>query len=145
MYLSSEPLTDRQHVPKWQVGQLRNAASPRNHLAEPNPTEPHGKNEAAAIHQAASRFAFRREEEILSHVHPDELDLFYERRIKPLKARIDARYMCRATFWSDMRVIAATFVACVAPDRIAAANISAASTPLVMSKELLASEAFPAD
>ena len=63
----------------------------------------------------AASLAFRREEEILSRVHPSQLDDFYNRHIRPLKARIDARYMCRATFWSDMRLVAATFFACLAP------------------------------
>ncbi len=89
----------------------------------------------------AATLVFRREEEILSHVHPSKLDIFYDQRIKPVKARIDARYMCRATFWSDMRMIAATFLACVAPDRIAAASIHAAPPLAVASKELLTSEA----
>ena len=93
----------------------------------------------------AATLAFRCEEELLGHVHPDNLDQFYHQRIKPLKARIDARYMCRATFLSDMRLIAATFVACVAPERIAAANIRALSTLAVASKAFLASEASPAD
>jgi lipopolysaccharide/colanic/teichoic acid biosynthesis glycosyltransferase len=93
----------------------------------------------------AATLAFRHEEKILSYVHPSKLDLFYGRRIRPLKARIDARYMCRATFWSDMRIIAATFVACVAPDRIAAANIRAASNPVDASNELLTSSASSAD
>jgi lipopolysaccharide/colanic/teichoic acid biosynthesis glycosyltransferase len=88
----------------------------------------------------AATLAFRHEEELLGHVHPDNLNLFYNQQIKPLKARIDARYMRRATFWSDMRVIAATFVACVAPDRIAAANIRALSALAVASKTFLASE-----
>jgi lipopolysaccharide/colanic/teichoic acid biosynthesis glycosyltransferase len=89
----------------------------------------------------AATLAFRYEEELLSHVRPDNMDQFYQQRIKPLKARIDARYMRRATFWSDMRVIAATFVACVAPDRIAAANNRALSTLAAASKVFLASEA----
>jgi lipopolysaccharide/colanic/teichoic acid biosynthesis glycosyltransferase len=93
----------------------------------------------------AATLVFRREEDILSHVHPSKLDLFYGQRIRPLKARIDARYMCRATFWSDMRIIAATFVACVAPDRIAAANIRTASTPVDAPSELLTSSASSAD
>jgi len=59
--------------------------------------------------------AFRHEEEILSCVHPGQLDDFYNRHIRPLKARLDARYMCRATFWSDMRMIGATLIACLMP------------------------------
>lgn len=59
--------------------------------------------------------AFRHEEEILSRVHPSQLNDFYNRHIRPLKARMDARYMCRATFWSDMRLVGATFFACLAP------------------------------
>jgi lipopolysaccharide/colanic/teichoic acid biosynthesis glycosyltransferase len=63
----------------------------------------------------AASLAFRHEEDILSLVHPSQLDDFYYRHILPLKARIDARYMCRASFWSDMRLIGATFLACLAP------------------------------
>jgi lipopolysaccharide/colanic/teichoic acid biosynthesis glycosyltransferase len=63
----------------------------------------------------AATLAFRREEEILSRIHPAHMEDFYHRHIKPLKARIDARYMCRATFGSDLRMIAATLLACVAP------------------------------
>ncbi|MGA7831303.1 MAG: sugar transferase [Terracidiphilus sp.] len=65
----------------------------------------------------AATLAFRREEEILSRVHPSQLDPFYHLHIRPLKARIDARYMGRATFWSDLRLIGATFTACLAPAR----------------------------
>jgi lipopolysaccharide/colanic/teichoic acid biosynthesis glycosyltransferase len=63
----------------------------------------------------AASLAFRHEEEILSRVHPSQLDNFYNCHIRPLKARMDARYMCRATFWSDMRLVGATFLACLAP------------------------------
>lgn len=62
----------------------------------------------------AASLAFRHEEEILSHIHPSQLDDFYFRHIQPLKARMDARYMCRATFWSDMRLVGATVLACLA-------------------------------
>ncbi len=93
----------------------------------------------------AATLAFRYEEKLLRHVQPDNLDQFYHQRIKPLKAQIDARYMCRATFWSDMRVITGTFLACVAPGRIAATNVRALSTLATGSKTFLASERFPAD
>jgi lipopolysaccharide/colanic/teichoic acid biosynthesis glycosyltransferase len=65
----------------------------------------------------AATLAFRREEEILSGIHPAGMETFYHRHIKPLKARIDARYMCRATFLSDVRIIAATLLACIVPPR----------------------------
>ena len=65
----------------------------------------------------AATLAFRREEEILSHVHPVQMEDFYHRHIKPLKARIDARYMGRATLASDLRIVAAPFFACLAPPR----------------------------
>ncbi len=63
----------------------------------------------------ASTLAFRNEEEILSCVPAEEMELFYNQRIKPLKARIDARYMKRATFWTDLKMIAATVRSCLAP------------------------------
>jgi lipopolysaccharide/colanic/teichoic acid biosynthesis glycosyltransferase len=63
----------------------------------------------------AASLAFRCEEEILSRVQPSQLNDFYNQRIRPLKARMDVRYMCRATFWSDMRLIGTTFLACLAP------------------------------
>jgi lipopolysaccharide/colanic/teichoic acid biosynthesis glycosyltransferase len=69
----------------------------------------------------AATLAFRREEEILSRIHPSQLENFYNRRIRLLKGRMDARYMCRASFWSDARLIGATFLACVLPARIPAA------------------------
>jgi lipopolysaccharide/colanic/teichoic acid biosynthesis glycosyltransferase len=55
---------------------------------------------------------FRGEEQLLARVAPDELDRFYDRRIKPLKARIDLRYMKSATFFSDLGLLFLT--ACVA-------------------------------
>jgi lipopolysaccharide/colanic/teichoic acid biosynthesis glycosyltransferase len=65
----------------------------------------------------AATLTFRHEEEILSSVHPSQLDDFYYLHIRPRKARIDARYMCRATFWSDVRLIGATFLACLTHTR----------------------------
>lgn len=66
----------------------------------------------------AATIAFRSEEEILKHVHPLHLDNFYLQRIKPLKERIDVRYMRRATAWSDLWLVAKTFRVAFIPARI---------------------------
>jgi lipopolysaccharide/colanic/teichoic acid biosynthesis glycosyltransferase len=62
--------------------------------------------------------AFRCEEEILKQVHPSELDRFYLARIKPLKERIDVRYMRTATLWSDLGLVFKTFRVSLVPARI---------------------------
>jgi len=94
----------------------------------------------------AASLAFRHEEEILSRVHPNQLDDFYSHHIQPLKARIDARYMCRATFWSDMRLVVATFFACLAPAPSPAvfrrASTHIMSFPLLPTQEGCAAKSF---
>jgi len=82
----------------------------------------------------AATLAFRREEEILSRIHPNQLDHFYNLAIKPLKARLDIQYMGRATFLSDCSLIAETFLACVASSRRVAKSASCTAS----SEELLA-------
>ncbi len=62
--------------------------------------------------------AFRREEEILQGVDAKHIDRFYSDHIKPLKARIDICYMCRATPASDLRVIASTFLSSFMPGSV---------------------------
>ncbi|MGD1108297.1 MAG: sugar transferase [Terracidiphilus sp.] len=64
----------------------------------------------------AATLAFRREEEVLRHIHPSLLDAFYTQQIRPMKANIDLIYMARATLRSDIRIVAATFLACVMPE-----------------------------
>ncbi|UWZ81845.1 sugar transferase [Occallatibacter riparius] len=59
----------------------------------------------------AASLAFRREEEILASVPADQVEVFYQQRIKPLKAIIDARYSVHATFQSDLRIILSTLCA----------------------------------
>ena len=61
---------------------------------------------------------FRREEEILRHIDAEQLDSFYAEQIKPVKAHLDACYMCNATPSSDMRMVTATFLSCVMPERV---------------------------
>ncbi|MEI9968909.1 MAG: sugar transferase [Terracidiphilus sp.] len=63
----------------------------------------------------AATLAFRREEEVLRHIHPALLDAFYDRHIRPMKAVLDVDYMAHATLLSDIRIVAETFRACVIP------------------------------
>lgn len=56
----------------------------------------------------AATVVFRREEEMLRSVPAEQLDAFYEKRIKTLKARLDVCAMCRATPASDLRILAVT-------------------------------------
>ncbi|MGA3161879.1 MAG: sugar transferase [Terracidiphilus sp.] len=89
---------------------------------------------------------FRREEQILSRVPPGQLDDFYNRHIRPLKARIDARYMCRATLWSDMRLIGATFLACLpstpTPDVVHRSSTRILAFPMLPVQESNTAESF---
>jgi lipopolysaccharide/colanic/teichoic acid biosynthesis glycosyltransferase len=66
----------------------------------------------------AATIVFRSEEEILKQVHARYLDTFYLWRLKPLKERIDARYLRRATLWSDLGLIFTTFRVAFVPARI---------------------------
>jgi lipopolysaccharide/colanic/teichoic acid biosynthesis glycosyltransferase len=63
----------------------------------------------------AATLAFRREEEVLRHIHPALLDAFYDRHIRPMKAILDVDYMAHATLLSDLRIVAETFRACIMP------------------------------
>ncbi|HYK37558.1 sugar transferase [Alloacidobacterium sp.] len=61
----------------------------------------------------AATLAFRCEEELLRHVPTQDLDLYYARTIKPLKAKLDWEYMQRATWWSDLGLLWCTLTACL--------------------------------
>ena len=86
----------------------------------------------------AATIAFRSEEEILKHVNPVHLDHFYLQRIKPLKERIDTRYMRRATIWTDLGLIVRTFRVAFVPARIPASfrnvNVSEVSVAVPLKK-----------
>ena len=60
--------------------------------------------------------AFRNEEDLLSGIPADEVEVFYDRYIKPAKAQIDFEYMRRATFRSDLALICRTFGACLSSE-----------------------------
>jgi lipopolysaccharide/colanic/teichoic acid biosynthesis glycosyltransferase len=56
--------------------------------------------------------AFRNEEQLLSDVPKEEVDAFYERFIKPVKAEIDVAYMRRASLLSDIQLLCVTAASC---------------------------------
>ena len=64
----------------------------------------------------AATLAFRCEEELLRRVPAHDLDFFYARTIKPLKAKLDWEYMQRATCWTDLGLLWCTATACVSTE-----------------------------
>jgi lipopolysaccharide/colanic/teichoic acid biosynthesis glycosyltransferase len=76
----------------------------------------------------AATMVFRNEEELMRTIPQAELNEFYAQHIKPLKARLDACYMCRATPASDLHIILSTLIACFRPSAIPSA---AESIPIV--------------
>jgi len=61
----------------------------------------------------AATLAFRCEEEMLQDIPDDELEAYYCRTIKPLKAKIDWDYMREATLASDFLLLYETAFCCV--------------------------------
>ena len=53
----------------------------------------------------AATIAFAREEAVLDQVPEEDLESFYHEVVLPAKRRLDARYMARATFLSDLKLI----------------------------------------
>jgi hypothetical protein len=86
----------------------------------------------------AAIIVFRCEEDILKQIQPLHLDTFYVQRIKPLKERIDVRYMRRATLWSDLGLIFTTFRVAFVPARIPASfrNIELVPIPEAVSTKM---------
>jgi lipopolysaccharide/colanic/teichoic acid biosynthesis glycosyltransferase len=61
----------------------------------------------------AATLAFRFEEELLSQIPRQHLDAYYEKYVKPSKAKIDWEYMRSATFRSDIGILWQTAKSCV--------------------------------
>lgn len=61
----------------------------------------------------AATLAFRFEEEMLSQIPRKHLDRYYERFVKPSKAKIDWEYMRLATFRTDIGILWQTAKSCV--------------------------------
>ncbi|MGA8531257.1 MAG: sugar transferase [Acidobacteriaceae bacterium] len=85
-------------------------------LVGPRPKLPHHE----ALHMAcrpgitgAATLAFRNEEDFLSEIPEDQLEVFYEMFVKPTKARLDLDYMRTATLGSDLKIVWRTATACL--------------------------------
>lgn len=57
--------------------------------------------------------AFRSEEEFLSQIPHQHLDVYYDRFVKPKKAEIDMEYMSTASLISDLGVLWYTVTSCI--------------------------------
>jgi lipopolysaccharide/colanic/teichoic acid biosynthesis glycosyltransferase len=93
----------------------------------------------------AATILFRSEEEILKQVQPPHLDSFYLQRIKPVKERIDMRYMRRATLWSDLGIVLRTFRLAFVPAHIPASfrNVELAAIPKTVSMQKTGTDGLP--
>jgi len=63
----------------------------------------------------AATLSFRHEETILAAIAPEEIESFYQQRIKPVKALIDLQYMLTATFVSDIKILLSTVLSSFVP------------------------------
>ncbi|MGA8160561.1 MAG: sugar transferase [Acidobacteriaceae bacterium] len=85
-------------------------------LVGPRPKLPHHE----ALHMdcrpgitGAATLAFRNEEDFLSEIPEDQLEVFYEMFVKPTKARLDLEYMRSASLASDLNILWRTATSCL--------------------------------
>lgn len=72
------------------------------------PEQPIGRLDCRPGMTGAASLAFAREEAMLAGIPRNQLDCFYASRVIPLKQHLDDGYMGRATFSSDLRLLALT-------------------------------------
>lgn len=86
-------------------------------LVGPRPKLPHHEGMTMPFRPGltgAATLAFRHEEDLLRGVPVHDLERFYERRIKPVKAKLDMEYMQQATLATDLALIVKTAASCIA-------------------------------
>lgn len=85
-------------------------------LVGPRPKLPHHEGMKMPFRPGltgAATLAFRCEEKMLRSIPAQDLDLFYDLTVKPLKARLDSKYMEHATLHSDIWLLLHTAIACM--------------------------------
>lgn len=92
-----------------------------------------------------SALTFRNEEELLSRVPLKEIERFYRLFLRPAKAHLDAEYMSRANFVSDLVILFRTFAACVNPRLHSVAAAVDAIARYSISRDPYVDFAVPAD
>jgi lipopolysaccharide/colanic/teichoic acid biosynthesis glycosyltransferase len=99
-----------------ELPQLFNLLRGEMSLVGPRPKLPHHEAMGMPFRPGltgAATLAFHREEEMLRLIPAHDLDGFYDRTVKPLKARLDWEYMGSATLASDLVLMINTAIACV--------------------------------
>ena len=96
---------------RWKLDelpQLLNVLAGHMSLVGPRPRMPEHVNSTFGCRPGitgAATIAFAREETVLSNVPKHQLNAYYHTVILPAKRRLDAEYMSRATFRSDLKLI----------------------------------------
>jgi lipopolysaccharide/colanic/teichoic acid biosynthesis glycosyltransferase len=99
-----------------ELPQLFNVLCGHMSLIGPRPKLPHLETMRMPFRPGltgAATLAFRREEEMLQGIPDDDLEAYYCRMIKPLKAKIDWDYMRKATLATDFALLYETARCCV--------------------------------
>lgn len=96
---------------RWKLDelpQLLNVLAGHMSLVGPRPRLPEHVNSTFGCRPGitgAATIAFAREEAVLANVPEHQLTAFYHDAVLPAKRRLDAEYMARATFRSDLKLI----------------------------------------